>query len=268
MTTSTRKKSGGRATRKSGSGATLTRDVAPGIHRLEHAYTNCYLVEHEGAVTLVDAAFPSTWPHLLSALSEIGRSPSDVSALVLTHAHFDHVGFAARAVRELQVPVWVHAADRELAAHPYRYQRERTPFLYPLKYPRSTRVLAAMTAAGALTVKGVSDVRMLPSSGVIDVPGHPTVVFTPGHTRGHCALHLPDRDALLTGDALVTLDPYKGARGAQIIAGAATANSEQAMESLVPLAETGAMIVLPGHGEPWLAGIRAAVQSAKATGAT
>ncbi|MCU1559967.1 MAG: Glyoxylase, beta-lactamase superfamily, partial [Mycetocola sp.] len=48
----------------------------------------------------------------------------------------------------------------------------------------------------------------------------------------------------------------------------ATANSEQAMESLVPLAETGAMIVLPGHGEPWLAGIRAAVQAAKATGAT
>lgn len=251
--------------RRSG-GATLTRDVAPGIHRLEHAYVNCYLVEAEGAVTIVDAALPSTWPHLLSALSEIGRSLTDVSALVLTHAHFDHVGFAARAVQERRIPVYVHAADRELAAHPYRYQRERSPFLYPFSYPKSTRVLAAMTAAGALRVKGVKEVRDLPSSGVLDVPGSPTVIFSPGHTRGHCALHFPDRDALLTGDALVTLDPYKGARGAQIIAGAATANSSQALESLVPLAETGAMIVLPGHGEPWLAGIRAAVQSAKATG--
>ena len=266
MKTPTRKRLRLAANRTSGGGATLTRNVAPGIHRLEHAYVNCYLVEHEGAVTLVDAAFPSTWPHLLSALSELGRSLTDVSALVLTHAHFDHVGFAARAVRELQVPVWVHAADRDLAAHPYRYQRERTPFLYPLRYPRSTRVLAAMTAAGALTVKGVSEVREIPSSGVLDVPGRPNVIFTPGHTLGHCALHFPDRDALLTGDALVTLDPYKGARGAQIIAGAATADSEQAMESLVPLAETGAMIVLPGHGEPWLAGIRAAVQAAKAVG--
>lgn len=263
-----RRRSSRRATQKTGGGATLTRDVAPGIHRLEHAYVNCYLIEEAGAVTLVDAAFPSTWPHLLSALSEIGRSLSDVSALVLTHAHFDHLGFAARAVRERGMPVYVHPADRELAAHPYRYSRERTPFLYPLKYPRSTRVLSAMAAAGALTVKGVSDVRDLPTSGVLDVPGKPTVVVTPGHTRGHCALHFPDRDALITGDALVTLDPYKGARGAQIIAGAATANSQQAMESLVPLAETGAMIVLPGHGEPWLAGIRAAVQSAKATGAT
>ena len=252
--------------RKSGRGATLTRDVAPGIHRLEHAYVNCYLVEEEGAVTIVDAAFPSTWQHLLSALDAIGRSLTDVKALVLTHGHFDHVGFAARAVRELQVPVWVHPADWRLAAHPYRYQRERSPFLYPLKYPSSTRVLAAMTAAGALTVKGVTEVMELPATGQVSVPGHPTVVFTPGHTNGHCALYFPDRDALITGDALVTLDPYKGARGAQIIAGAATANSQQALESLVPLAETGAMIVLPGHGEPWLAGIRAAVQAAKATG--
>ena len=257
-----------RGTQTSGRGATLTRDVAPGIHRVEHAYVNCYLVEDGGSVTIVDAAFPSTWRHLLTALSEIGRSLIDVKALVLTHGHFDHVGFAARAVAETRVPVWVHPGDSRLAAHPYRYQRESTPFLYPLKYPRSTGVLAAMTAAGALTVKGVDDVAALPESGILDVPGSPNVIFTPGHTAGHCALHFPDRDALLTGDALVTLDPYKGARGAQIIAGAATANSDQALASLTSLAETGAMIVLPGHGEPWLAGIRSAVQAAKAVGAS
>lgn len=256
------------AKNRAGRGATLTRDVAPGIHRLEHAYVNCYLVEEAGAVTIVDAAFPSTWPHMLSALTAIGRSLTDVKALVLTHAHFDHVGFASRAVRELQIPVWVHPADWRLAAHPYKYQRERTPFLYPLKYPASVRVLAAMTAAGALTVKGLNEVMELPPAGELAVPGHPTIIFTPGHTDGHCALHFPDRDAILTGDALVTLDPYKGARGAQIIAGAATANTRKALESLTPLAETGAMYVLPGHGEPWLAGIRAAVQAAKAVGAS
>lgn len=255
-----------RGARTSGRGATLTRDVAPGIHRIEHAYVNCYLIEDGGSVTIVDAAFPSTWQHLLTALSAIGRSLIDVKALVLTHGHFDHVGFAARAVAETRVPVWVHPGDARLAAHPYRYQRERTPFLYPLKYPRSAGVLAAMTAAGALAVKGVDNVRTLPEGGILDVPGSPNVIFTPGHTRGHCALHFPDRDALLTGDALVTLDPYKGARGAQIIAGAATANSDQALSSLTALAETGAMIVLPGHGEPWLAGIRSAVQAAKAVG--
>src|SRR3712207_6893536 len=40
------------------------------------------------------------------------------------------------------------------------------------------------------------------------VAGSPRVVHTPGHTFGHCALHLPDRDVLITGDALITRSPY------------------------------------------------------------
>ena len=248
--------------------AHLTRNVVPGVHRLEHAYVNCYLVEEDTGVTVVDAAFPSTWRHLMSALGAIGRTPADVEALVLTHGHFDHVGFAARAARELSVPVWVHLGDRRLAAHPYRYARERTPFGYPLRYPAAIPVLAAMTAAGALTVKGVKDVSELPAQGTLDVPGHPRVIFTPGHTFGHCALHLPDRGVLLSGDALVTLDPYKATHGPQIIAGAATADSTMALDSLRALAATEADAVLPGHGKPWMAGARAAVAQALAAGAS
>jgi glyoxylase-like metal-dependent hydrolase (beta-lactamase superfamily II) len=248
--------------------ATLTRNVVPGVHRLEHAYVNCYLIEEGTAVTIVDAAFPSTWRHLLTALEAIGRGVGDIEAIVLTHGHFDHVGFAARAVSELSVPVWVHPEDKTLAAHPYRYARERTPFVYPFRYPAAIPVLAAMTAAGALAVKGVKSVRELPSNGALDVPGRPHVVFSPGHTFGHCALHLPDRGVLLSGDALVTLDPYKATHGPQIVAGAATADSPMALESLQALADTEADAVLPGHGSPWMAGIRSAVARALVTGAS
>lgn len=248
--------------------ATLTRNVVSGIHRLEHAYVNCYLIEEGTGVTVVDAAFPSTWRHLMTALDAIGRAQGDIEGIILTHGHFDHVGFAARALEELSVPVWVHPADRKLAAHPYRYARERTPFGYPFRYPAAIPVLAAMTAAGALTVKGVESVRELPASGTLDLPGHPRVVFSPGHTFGHCALHIPERGVLLSGDALVTLDPYKASHGPQIIAGAATADSAMALESLSALANTEADVVLPGHGSPWRAGSRSAVAQALVAGAS
>jgi glyoxylase-like metal-dependent hydrolase (beta-lactamase superfamily II) len=244
------------------------RNVAPGVHRLAHAYVNCYIVEDGTAVTIVDAAFPQTWRYLPEALESVGRSLGDVEALVLTHAHFDHVGFAARAQQELDLRVLVHEGDRRLAAHPYRYARERSPLLYPLRYPRSLPIIAAMTSAGALAVPGVTGATIMPSSGALDVPGHPTVIATPGHTDGHCALHLPERDVVISGDALVTLDPYKGARGPQIIAGAATADSDLALASLERLRQTGARIVLPGHGEPWRHGIGAAVTAAQAAGAS
>ncbi|MDN4613976.1 MBL fold metallo-hydrolase [Leifsonia sp. F6_8S_P_1B] len=244
----------------------LTPDVVPGVHRIEHASTNCYILQEGSAWTLVDTAFPATWQVLARAAHHVGLRLRDLEAILLTHGHFDHVGFAERAIEELGTPVYVHPADRHLAEHPYRYRRERTPAVYPFLYPRAVGPVAAMVAAGALRVKGVKEARELTGAGPVLVPGRPKVVFSPGHTDGHCALHLPDHDALLTGDALVTLDPYKGERGAQIIAGAATANSERALASLDALRITGARVLLPGHGEPWLDGVEAAVAAARAVG--
>ncbi|MGN7799787.1 MBL fold metallo-hydrolase [Leifsonia sp. 22587] len=244
----------------------LTPEVVPGVHRLEHAFTNCYLLADGDMWTLVDAAFPHTWGPLIRSAHEMGLRMRDLQGIVLTHGHFDHVGFAKRAIEELGVPVFVHAGDKHLAAHPYRYRREHTPFVYPLVYPRSLGPVAGMIRAGALKVKGVEEVFELPGAGVLDLPGRPEVVFTPGHTFGHCALLLPDRETLLSGDAIVTLDPYKGIPGAQIIAGAATADSAQALRSLDAIRATGARVLLPGHGEPWLDGVDAAVASARAIG--
>ena len=82
----------------------LYKDVAAGIHRIEDAYTNWYLVEGDGGLCIVDAGVPTSWRSLHSALRDIGRRPDDVRALVLTHAHFDHVGFAERARTELPIP--------------------------------------------------------------------------------------------------------------------------------------------------------------------
>lgn len=92
------------------------------------------------------------------------------------------------------------------------------------------------------------------------------MIATPGHTAGHVAFHLPDRDAVLSGDALVTLDPYTGRTGPRIIAGAATADSAMALASLDAIARTGATTVLPGHGEVWRGGAAEAVAQARREG--
>lgn len=246
----------------------LTRDVAPGVHQLEHAHVNCYLIESDDGVTIVDTAFPNTWTLIHKALDAIGRSPSEVAAVVPTHGHFDHMGFARRALREWGVPVFAHRLEESLARHPYSYAHERARTLYPFRHGRSVPILAAMVSAGALRVEGVDATRQYADGEELDIPGRPRVVFTPGHTAGHSSLHLSERSTIITGDALVTLDPYTGWRGPQIVSGAATADSVQAIESLERLAVTGADIVLPGHGRPWPRGIRQAADEARARGAS
>jgi glyoxylase-like metal-dependent hydrolase (beta-lactamase superfamily II) len=242
-------------------------EVGDGVHLISHAHVNCYVIEDDDGITLVDAGLPTMWPMLLWLLEDRGRRPEDVKALVLTHGHFDHVGFALRAHREWGLPVLVHKQDAYLAAHPYRYKPERNRFLYPFTHPRSLPLLAGMAAAGALKVKGVSETQVLKPGTAVPVPGRPTVVHTPGHTDGHCILHLPDRDTVLTGDALVTLDPYTGKSGPQIVASAATANTRQSLASLQAITATGAALVLPGHGAPWTHGAAEAVRQAAQIGA-
>lgn len=244
------------------------RSVADGIHLIEHADVNCYIVEDGGRLLLVDAGLPAMWRMTGQAIRDLGRSPRDVEALILTHGHFDHVGFAARLQRELGIPIYVHSGDAYIAAHPYRYKHEKSRLLYPVRYPRCIPILARMAAGGALNVKGVGKVRSLQDEAVRSLPGRPQVIYTPGHTAGHCALHFPDRDAVLTGDALVTLDPYTGTKGPHIVSAAATADTRRALESLQALAATGARAALPGHGEPWRGGVAAAVEQARQRGAS
>jgi glyoxylase-like metal-dependent hydrolase (beta-lactamase superfamily II) len=245
--------------------AIFERDVAPGVHRLQHASTNAYLVEDRGAVTLVDALFPRSRVHLDAALAAIGRSIHDVRGLVLTHAHFDHLGMAA-ALQADGMRLWLHPDDAPIAAHPYSYRTARAPFWYPLRYPSSLPLFAAMTAVGALSVDGVHGATPLEHDAVLDLPGRMRVLATPGHTDGHVALHLEDRDAVLSGDALVTLDPYTTKTGPRVVAAAATAWPQQAFESLAVLEATGARAVLPGHGDVWRGGVAGAVAAARAAG--
>lgn len=244
------------------------RDVADNIHLVEHAGVNCYIVQDGTRILLVDAGLPSMWKMVAAGLEELGRSPADIAALVLTHGHFDHLGFAARLQKDLDVPVFVHPGDAYISAHPYRYKHEKNRALYPVRYPRSVPILAKMTLAGALNVKGVKDVRTLDADAARALPGSPTPLHTPGHTDGHCALHFGGRGTVITGDALVTLDPYTGVSGPQIVSAAATADTRTALASLDILAATDAGTALPGHGLPYYGGIAEAVEQARHLGVT
>ena len=247
-------------------GMELERNVAEGVHRIEDAFTNWYIVEDAGRLTVVDCGLPTSWDSLHAALAELGHAPSAVEAVVLTHAHFDHVGFAEKARTELGVPVHVHTNDVPLTKHPWRYDHERPRARYLLGQPKALPIVAALVRNRAWLAPAIKAVRRYETGAALDVPGRPQVVFTPGHTLGHCALHLPDRGVVLAGDAFVMLDPYTARRGPCIVAGAATADSERALSSLDALAGLDADVALTGHGEPFRGSLAAAVDQARAAG--
>ncbi len=243
------------------------RDVVPGVHRGEDANTNWYLLQDGNRLTLVDAGVPASYGTLHEGLAELGLPLTAIEALVLTHAHFDHVGMAERLRRELGIPVLVHPADVELTRHPMRYRTERRRERYLLTQVQALPIIATFARTGAFRPTPIGAVSTYADGEVLEVPGRPRVLFTPGHTDGHCALVLEDADAVISADALVTLDPYTNRRGPRLVARAATADVARNLDSLAALAATGARVVLPGHGEPFRSGVAAAVRMARQHGA-
>jgi glyoxylase-like metal-dependent hydrolase (beta-lactamase superfamily II) len=218
--------------------------VADGVHRAEDADTNWYLVQDGNRLTLVDAGVPTSWDSFRVLL----------------------VGFAETLRRATGIPVYVHRADETLAYAPMAYAHERSRLWY-LPRPPAMPIVARLLRARAFFPPPLAEVQLYDDGDTLPVPGAPQVVGSPGHTDGHCALHLAERGVLLAGDAVVTLDPYTGRRGPRLVARAATADSARALASLDRLAATGAGTVLMGHGEPWTDGAEALAREAAAAGA-
>jgi glyoxylase-like metal-dependent hydrolase (beta-lactamase superfamily II) len=228
--------------------------IADGIHRLGSGMVNAYLLVDGGAVTIIDAGLPSYWKDLERELAAIGRSIADVRALVLTHGHSDHVGFAEKA-RRRGVPVSVHEADALLARGRRKNPAKGTGPVRPLPL---LRFIALALRSGGWHIERPKTVDTFGDGATLDVPGSPRVILVPGHTPGSAMLHVPARDALFVGDALATYSVTSGAAGPQLAP--FTADPSEALASLERvrgLADAG--LVLPGHGEAWTLGMETAV---------
>jgi glyoxylase-like metal-dependent hydrolase (beta-lactamase superfamily II) len=237
--------------------------ITDGVRRVANPLVNWYLVEDTDGVTAIDAGFPPDYERLRAALNG-----APLRAVVITHGHADHVGFAERARKELGATVYLPEGDVKIATSPIPLAKsEGNPLKYFLRYADTRRLYLGSLRQIGFSGQRIREYTTYRGGEELPVPGRPRAVFSPGHTFGHCALHVPDRDVLFAGDAIVTRDPYTGRQGPCIVAKAATADSALNLRSLDALEATGARHVLTGHGEPWDRGIEEAVARAREAGA-
>jgi glyoxylase-like metal-dependent hydrolase (beta-lactamase superfamily II) len=239
-------------------------EVAPGIHRIgTDSRINAYLVEEAGQVTVVDAALPGFYRRLPGELAAMGRSIDDVRALILTHGHSDHVGFAERLRTDRHVTVMVEQDDAALARGEVKNPSSGAG---PIKVGPLLGFLWYSATRGGLRTHHVREVATFGDGATLDVPGTPRVILTPGHTPGSAVLHVASRDALLIGDAFCTYAVTNGARGPRVAP--FTADADEAVRSLARIEDIVAGTVLPGHGDPWTGGVADAVRLVRTASAT
>lgn len=158
---------------------------------------NCHAIIGAAGCVLVDTGLPGSEAKIEQALKKHGRGFGDVKLIVVTHAHTDHAGSAAR-LRELTgAPILAHAGDLD-------YYERRKPMTYCttrwfgslfIRTGLPTEPYAAFTPDILLQQDDSIDLRPY---GVDGVARH-----TPGHTAGSISVQLGSGDALV-GDLVAS----------------------------------------------------------------
>jgi glyoxylase-like metal-dependent hydrolase (beta-lactamase superfamily II) len=239
--------------------------VKEGVHRLTQGVVNFYLIEEGGRLLLVDAGAPRDWDLLVRAVTGLGRRLEDLEAVLLTHAHADHIGTAERARTTAGARVWVHQGDAAMATSGKATKTDGKVRSYLLR-SEFYRTLFSLARRGATRIVPVREVGTFADGETLDLPGRPRAVHAPGHSPGSAALLLEGRRVLLTGDVLATRNPLTGRLGPQIMPSGLNSDTPQALRSLAALEGIAADVVLPGHGEPWTGGVAEALRVARAAG--
>ena len=226
-------------------------EVADGIYRICSSMTNIYLIERDEGLTVVDAGLPAQMELLESGLERIGAELSDIKAVILTHVDPDHIGLA-EPLRQEGIPIWVPEKGYESALA--GIGKPPLGFFFFMWRPAYARFMRAMMQAGLTEAEPIAEATIFDDGDVLDVPGHPEVIYTPGHREEHCSFWLPESRILFSGDALITMDIMSGkavdpepVRGGNLF----NFNKGLQMESARKLGDLGHVTLLSGHGDPW-----------------
>lgn len=240
--------------------------VADGLFRAGGTDVNWYLFKDGDDLTMIDAGYPGDTAAVLASIEAVGCRPGDVRAVLLTHAHVDHMGAAntlheAHGTPTLMDPAEVPHARREVLeqARPLDVAKR---LWRPGVLPWSLRV----TRAGGARDIRITHAEPFPADGALDLPGGPVPVATHGHTSGHSAYYFPGLGAVATGDALITGHAVSRTTGPQLIPSWFNHAPGDPRDGLVALAALDADLLLPGHGEPTRIALSEAVAAAGGAG--
>ncbi len=181
--------------------------------------TNCYIVWQENQEALI--IDPGAEPEQVNQfLNNKGLTPQ---AILLTHAHLDHIGAVGDLRMQWGIPVYVHELEADWLLDPEKNGSAHFPGFEPIRLKQAERYFA-------------KEEEIKISSFVF------SLLETPGHSPGGVSFYFQDQQVVFSGDCL-----FNGSIGRTDLYGG---NLDELMATLEQklLTLPGETVVCSGHG--------------------
>ncbi len=167
--------------------------VAPGLDQLKALASRVTIVTAGDSALVIDTGAKGSTPIVLWGLEALGFAPEQVGVIAITHHHPDHTG---------GLPRLSHATGAKIAAH--RLDAGVVAGTEPRPDPYQNEFVAGVTRpiVRALYGDGVEVDTPLEDGDVLPFEEEVRVVHVPGHTPGSTCYYIPERGAVVVGDAL------------------------------------------------------------------
>jgi glyoxylase-like metal-dependent hydrolase (beta-lactamase superfamily II) len=228
--------------------------VTDTVHLAQGHAVNWTLVADDTGVVLIDAGYPGDRADVLASLRKLGYDAGDLRAILLTHAHIDHLGSAIWFAGEHGTPVFCHADEVGHAKREYLEQVSVFDIALRIWRPRWAVWGVHVVRNGGLVRDGIPTTQPFTAGVAAGLPGHPM------HTSGHCSYVVDG--VLVSGDALITGHPLLRRSGPQLLPAVFSHSQPNCLRSLEALALLETDVLLPGHGDVWRGPIREAAEAA------
>jgi hydroxyacylglutathione hydrolase len=219
-------------------------EIIPGVHKIDGVKgANCYLVTSGKEMVLIDAGMRGSSRKIADYVNGLGKNPSDIKYIVMTHSDIDHIGGAAETKQLTGAKLVIHAGDAPvLTGDNTGRLRNKSRFV-----KISMRILSKLVSFPSFT----PDIVL---KGNIDIAGY-QIISTPGHSDGSISIYIPGK-VIFVGDALRSDADGNLKRPSKMLA----ADMEQAKESVRVIAALDFDTLLVGHGAPVKDGAAAKVK--------
>ena len=217
---------------------------------------NTYLIADD-PLTLVDTGVHSSrsLEALEQGLRQAGYAVTDIRRIVLTHAHLDHAGAAARLSQEAGATVLMHPRARALLCHPQDNMHLYRRLFSQCGIPEAILDGWQSSRDGWKKLgrrdETLHDMQVLADGETIAFEhGDFSVVYTPGHCPDHISLLTSDGKTMLSGDHLLPgITPNPLAYFDNDNHGRRFRSLPDYMDSLSRVERLAPATALPGHGD-------------------